>query len=466
MFRNGFELRVQPEENEALNENAKADALELGDDESSKIVEALEQKSRELNLLQVLRDALCYERAYGGAAVLLGVDDGEKDLTKPLDESKIKSITHLNTFRGGWDGEVIQWRPYNDMRKPKYGMPEMYMLRNLGVQIATPAAPGESNFTQLPMPVGPTGSMIFYVHESRLIIFPGTAVSHQARTQMRGWGDSVFTRVDEVLNQYSQTWGSISNLMTDWAQGVLRMSGLADALAGPDGEGGTGQIRRRLVAIQMSKSMAKTLLLDKDEEFKREVTPLSGIAEVLEQFSLRLAAAADMPVSLLLGQAPAGLNATGASDIRFFYDRVAAKQRNRLLPPLYRLYRLMMLAKDGPTKGVEPARWSIELNPLWQPTESEEIEMRNKQAQTDQIYIANGVLTPEEVAASRFGGSQYSTNTVLDLEERQAMSEMAKEEPASPPQVEAPPEGTPKIPPQESAPDLSYSDPSTTPEDQ
>ena len=52
-----------------------------------------------------------------------------------------------------------------------------------------------------------------------------------------------------------------------------------------------------------------------------------------------------------MGQAPAGLNATGDSEIRWFYDRVAARQRRELQPALKRLVKLLFLSKRGPTKG-------------------------------------------------------------------------------------------------------------------
>lgn len=411
------------------------------DEEAVRIQEAVEAKMRDLGARAVFREALQYERAYGGGGILLGVDDGEEDLTKPLDEQKVRGIKHLTAFRGGWDGELIAWRYYNDPRKPRYGEPEIYMLRNLGVPIAAPPAPGETHPAPPVMPSGPAGSLIFYVHESRLLIFPGQAVSRRARVQMRGWGDSVFTRVDEVLSQYSQTWSAVANLMTDWAQGVLKIQGLSELLASNDPTA-SGMVAKRMTGIQLSKSIARTMLLDAEEEFTREVTPLSGIADVLEQFSLRLSAAADMPVTLLMGQAPAGLNATGASDVRFFYDRIAAKQDDRLLPQLYRLIRLLFLAKDGPTKGKEPERWTLTMRALWQPTAQEEAELRNKQAQTDQVYLSAGVVTPEEIAVSRFGGAEYSMDTIIDFDGRAAMA-AAGPPPGLPSAGGAPPPGLP-----------------------
>lgn len=401
------------------------------DDRGAEIVGELEDKLLELNAMDVLGDALRYERAFGGSGVLIGVDDGVDDLTKPLDLKRVKSVQFLAAYRGGWDGELIAWRYYNDPTKPKFGMPEVYMLRNLGVPIASTPAPGETAASaRITYPAGPAGGLIFYVHESRLLVFPGRTVSRRVRVQMRGWGESVFTRVEEVLSQYSQTWSAVSNLMQDWAQGVLKIKDLFKQLAAPGGKDG-GVVQRRARLLQMSRSIARTLVIDSEEEFKREVAPLTGIGDVLDKFAVRLAAAADMPVTLLMGQAPAGLNATGASDVRFFYDRIAAKQQTNLLPQLRRLVRLMLLAKDGPTGGVEPDRWSVEARPLYQLTASEEADVRVKQATVDEKMIQNQVLTPEEIAASRYGGSKWSSETTIDLKAREKMSKAADRAPVA-----------------------------------
>lgn len=441
-------------------------------DETQAQVQAFEAKHRELGTKAAFALALMYVRAYGGAAILLGVDDGDRPLTEPLDETRVKSLQHLTVFRGGWDGELVAWnRYYRDPRRPRFGDPEMWQLRNLGVPIAATPAPGEVLPPELQrLPQGPAGSTIFYVHDSRFLIFPGLAVSRRVKVQNRGWGDSVFTRVDEVLSQFGQTWNAVAVLMQEWAQGVLKVKDLARLMNSKD-PAAQGAILQRLQMLQMSMSLCRVRLLDEAEEFKREVAPLTGIGDVLEQMTNRLAAAAGMPVALLMGQRT-GLNAQGDADTRFFYDKIAGTQDLDLLPHIYRLQRLMMLAKDSPTRGREPARWSVEMRPLWQPTELEQADLRNKQADTDVKYITAGVVSPEEVAASRYGGSKYSTDTVLDIEGRQAMAQAGPSPPTalpapSPgaPSPTPPTEGPPKVggaEGEEAAPDLAHPQNKTT----
>jgi phage-related protein (TIGR01555 family) len=272
---------------------------------------------------------------------------------------------------------------------------------------------------------------------------------------MRGWGDSIFTHVNEVLSQYSQTWSATAILMQEWSQGVLKMKGLARLLSNST-KANQELLAQRALALQMTQSIARTRIIDSEEEYSREVTPLSGIADVLEQFALRLAAAAGIPLSLLMGQTKGGLGDAGNTDARFFYDRVAAAQRERMLPQLNKLHRLAFLAKDSPTRGTLPERWHIEMRPLFQPTEKEEIENHYKQAQTDQIYIDTGVLTPEEVSGSRFGGSKWSADTVLDLDGRAEMAKVLAA-PAPKPALGAPKPAMPNAAMKAAAPETATS---------
>lgn len=402
-------------------------ALPHLNDEGIELGEAMDRTTDELSMLQAFNQALKYERAFGGAAILIGADDGQNDLTQPLDEKNIKSIRHLTPFFGGWDGELVAWSYYNDPRKPKYGQPMIYMLRNLGVPLARPPAPGETNPQPYTLPQGPAGPLIFYIHESRLLVFDGSPSSRRAQVEMRGWGDSVFTRCDEVLSQFEQSWNGIAVLMQEYSIAIVKQKGLTELLLkaknNSDVTSSNNAVLTRARQLALSQSICKTRLLDADEEFSRETVSVAGVADVMEQFALRLAAAADMPVSMIFGQVKGGLGDAGNTDLRFFYDRIASKQRRRLLPLLKRLYRLLWLAKDSPTRGRLPERWDVRLRPLWQMTAKEKADLRLVVTQADEIGINTQQVTPEEVSATRNGGPEFNDGPiVLDLEAREALA--------------------------------------------
>jgi phage-related protein (TIGR01555 family) len=231
------------------------------------------------------------------------------------------------------------------------------------------------------------------------------------------------------------SWGGAAHLLSDFSQAVYKIKGLAELIAANEDE----TIINRFRIIDLARSLVRAVVIDADEDFERKTTPMSGVPEVLDRFSTRMAAAAQMPVTLMMGQSPAGLNATGASDIRFFYDTIKAKQTKHLVPPLERVLTLIFKAKEGPTKGKEPEKWSIKPRPLWQLTEKEQAEVRKLQAETDEIYINSQVAAPEEIAISRFGGDKYSTETVIDFESRKEMADATQAIPGDPKETETMP---------------------------
>jgi phage-related protein (TIGR01555 family) len=208
-------------------------------------------------------------------------------------------------------------------------------------------------------------------------------------------------------------------LVVDFAQAVYKMTGLAELIA----QGKDQQVVSRMRVVEESRSSARAIMIDAAEDFERKATPITGLPELLDRFSTRLAAAADMPLTLLMGQSPGGLNATGESDIRFFYDRIRAAQERTLREPIERVCKILFRAL-GIT---EPESWSIHFRPLWQPTDAEQATARYTQAQTDQIYITNGVVSAEEIALARFGSEDGSFATVIDFKARELL------EPAAPP---------------------------------
>lgn len=386
MLRKGFEVAV--EEDREASENV---SKKLGD----------------LGARKALQEALVWARVYGGGAVFLGVDDGVFDLSKPLDPAKVKGVRFLTVFNR-WELTAKDY--YADPLNPKYGSPKTFYLHPLWLNAEASAA-GRTNVV---------------IHESRLLIFDGVPVTRRQRIANQGWGDSIYIRVYEVLRDFNMTWSAAANLLTDWAQGIYRIKGLNELLASGDDDA----LLKRLQLLDRNRSVARAIVLDagdsttdQPEDFKRETAVLSGVPEILQQFALRLAAAARMPVTMLMGQSPAGLNATGENDAEHFDDQVAALQTEILLPPVRRLVELLFGAKDGPTTGQVPENWNIRFHPLDQLNDKEEADRRLKVAQADQIYLQEGVVTPEEVAVSRFGGDEYNAGgVVIDLEAREKLA--------------------------------------------
>ena len=223
--------------------------------------------------------------------------------------------------------------------------------------------------------------------------------------------------------------------------------------------GDKDKLQSRMELVEMSRSVARAIMLDAErEEFERQSYSFAGVPDVLRAFMLRLSAAARMPVVILMGQAPQGLNATGDSDIRLWYDRVQAYQTRKLSTVIEQFYRLVFLAQDF--EAGEPEDWEVKWERLWQMTDKEQAELEDLVAKKDKTYIDAQVVLPEEVALSRFKSRGFSMETNIDMEAReeilQAEIELAKSKageepepvvpvaPGEPPATPVPVSGTPK----------------------
>ena len=359
----------------------------------------------ELNARSVYTKALKWSRLYGGSIIVMGIDDGttgDDVLEQPLNENNIKKVGFLHVYEKPL---LSRFKRYEDPNHEKFGQTEVFQ-------------------------VNPISGMPFKVHETRVLQFDGVDVPMRARAQNQGWGDSVVQSMYSRIRGLADSYVGVETLISEYIIGVFTIDNLQDLIA----NGEEDQIRRRLQIIDLSRHMLNSVLVDKEEDYKRISASAAGLHNLINKLEQALSAVTGLPVTLLFGMSPAGLKATGASDVRFYYDTIAAQQDQRLRAPCERLVDLVYRSDEGPDlpKGDEKnddATWSIKFVPLWEPTEQEIIESRSTQSETDQRYVDMGAITPGEITLSRFGGDEYSVETHVSDERLQLL----REEAAAPP---------------------------------
>jgi phage-related protein (TIGR01555 family) len=344
-------------------------------------------------------------------------------LATPLNETGIRTLDHINVINKRY---ALPQSWYTDPSNKKFGKPETYMI--------TPTGTGAE--------VTATTSI---VHETRLIRFDGLRASSYYRQRNNGWGLSLLQRMNQILQDYGMSFQGLAHLLSDANQGVFKMRGLIDALAAQE----TSLVQARMQLLDMSRSDVRAMVLDSEgEEFTRQNFNWSGIKDPFSIMMLRLSSAARIPVTVLMGQSPAGMDATGESDIRWFYDQTDSHREKYYDPKLKQLIRLITLSREGPTGGKELENYTIYWPSLWQPTEKEQAEIYKTNAEGDQIYMDGGVLIPSEVALSRFTPDGYSTEITIDTKTREDMLKNDLKEMLQPPEPPVIPEA-PKIPEEE-----------------
>src|SRR6185436_11607604 len=204
----------------------------------------------------------------------------------------------------------------------------------------------------------------------------------------------------EAVKAFWEAFSSSRSMVSEASIGVVKLRGLIAMLAGPNQD----IITKRLSLMDQAKSLVRALVLEAGdgnsapESFERVAMQFSGVPEMLDRFANLLSAVTGIPVTRLMGMAPAGLNATGDSDMRQWFDSVRSYQNRSIKPKLLRLFDLICRAEGWTGENV-----TIEFNKLWQETPKEEADRRKTVAETDALYITNQVVSPERVAANRFG---------------------------------------------------------------
>lgn len=332
-----------------------------------------------------VNEALKWARLYRGSIIVVGANDG-RDLKEPLAVNSVKGIDWLKVYSAP---RVIinETNIVADSESPWFEDVEIFPVQKLN------------------------GDTI-YVHHSRCMVFKGDPVPQTFTQggidfQQLYWGTSILQAIWDRLRNYSQIEQGIANLMLEVIIGKYKLSGLAEILS----EGNVDAIYNRIEIINMSKSVINAVLLDTNEDYTRDTANMTAVPEVIDRFMMNLSAVSEIPVTRLFGRSPAGQNSTGESDTRIYYDMVSSKQNTWLRPPLQYLVKLINLylkvTKDDPI---------IEFNPIWEPTQKELIEMRDKQSQTDERYINTGVVSPEEVRSNRFeNGFSFETEIEEEL---------------------------------------------------
>ena len=406
----------------------------------------------EYELSSTFVEAYTWARLYGGALIVMGIDDGRMPW-EPVDEANIRSVDFVAVVDRRYSYVQSTYTSF-DTPNGKYGRPELYLIANAFAGQGWNSPDAKKIKKRTPAELQRSGAFVSLVHESRCIRFDGNRADPQTRMMLAGWDWSVIQRVYDVVRQFSHAFDSAGYLLSDASQLVIKLVGLVKAI----GAGQKQSIMDRAMMMEQTRSVVRGIILDAGnadgkgaESAERQATSFAGIPDMLDRFMMRIAADAKRPVSVLFGRSPAGLNATGDADIRNWYDDLSADQKRDAAPRLRRFLRYVGLAKQGPLNGRD-VRWQIDFKPLWAPTDSEVADAKVKNATADATYVDAGIIAPEEVA---LGLKEIYPHA--DMESRESAIKAGKSfdphenDPDPPPGVD-PVTGKPLKPPANSAP--------------
>jgi phage-related protein (TIGR01555 family) len=306
-------------------------------------------------------------RAYGGAGLFLGYELG--DPTAPLTpEIERGGLAFLDVFL---QHELRVLTRVTDPKRPDFGMPELYEV--IGSQSGVQHPRRGQKF-----------------HASRLLRTMGRPLRVQYHPELEPRpevGVSVLAPVLKDIARYGTSWAAVSHLLQDASIGVMKISGLVEALASED----QAIVQDRLRTLQQTKSLTRLLFLDAEEgeEFSRVAVSFADVPGVMAQIILSISGAADMPAKILFGTSPMGLNANsaGEADLTQFYNSVDEYRRRVIGPHLEKVLRAVANGADV----------RIEWPSLWEPSENEKAQTRLTNANATRAYWDMGAVQAKDI---------------------------------------------------------------------
>ena len=135
-----------------------------------------------------------------------------------------------------------------------------------------------------------------------------------------------------------------------------------------------------------------------------------GLSDIYEAFMMDIAGAAEIPATKLFGRSPQGFQATGESDLRNYYEMIAALQERMLRPALERLLPVMAIS----CFGFLPEDLDFVFNPLATETPQERATvLKELSAPVIEMYKAGMISRENAIEELRTLGEPYAAYAKL-----------------------------------------------------
>lgn len=370
-------------------------------------IEKIEAEEKRLGLKGKVLAARIRARLWGGAAIIIGT--GESNLAEELNPERIKTggIKYLTvvTRRNLAAGEIDR-----DAASEYYGKPKHYTVTS-GQQVQVE------------------------IHPSRLVLFHGNEQpDDDLGMGNQGWGDPVLTSTLDAIKQADATAANIASLVFEAKIDIFKIPNFMANIGSKDYE---DKIVARYTLANMGKGINGALMMDAEEEYEQKSANFATLPDILDRFLQIVSGAADIPSTRLLGQSPAGMNATGESDLRNYYDRLSAMQEIEMTPAMQRLDECLIRSALGSRDQSIYYNWRS----LWQMSEKEKADVFKTKADAARVIAGNGgtsePLMPIEALSDALVNELIEDGSLSGLEA--AIEEYGKlsEQVEDPAQVEA-----------------------------
>ncbi len=244
------------------------------------------------------------------------------------------------------------------------------------------------------------------VHASRLLTLVGHEMPNMLKPAYAFGGVSLTQMCKPYVDNWLRTRQSVSDLVNAFSVMVLKTD-MENTMDGDDGN----KLYTRVDLFNRMRNNRGTFVIDKaSEDFANVSVPLSGIDKLLAQSQEQMSSVSGIPLTILLGITPTGLNASSEGEFRAFYDAILSYNERVCRPLVETMMDVIQLSLFGAVDQTV----TFEFLPLWEMSDKDKADIRKSDAEADTAYINSGVVSPEE-ARQRLQDDETSLYHGVDL---------------------------------------------------
>lgn len=387
-------------------DDATKNGIDLGIKDKD-LQKQLDDRLQTIHYQSKLSKALRWARLFGGAAVVILVDDGRL-LQEPLNWRDVHGVDELlvygrNEMLPLWINGYENNPDDEDYRKGGTGIPEYYQVNSV-----------YGNYT---------------VHSSRCLIFHNSDIPEGSTLAnlYRTWGIPEYMRIREELRNASIGPGYSIRLLERLSMAIYKMKNLANVLSTADGE---DAVLQRMEMIDLARNLLNMVFIDADgEDLGIQSLSVAGVKDILDNACAMLSAVSHIPQTRLFGRSPAGENATGESDLENYKEFVGGIQSGDLRDNTRTLVELVLRGMVWSGEIKEVPEYTVTYKSAWSPSDDEKATKDQAvaaaqltRAQTASTYVTNGILESAEVRRALVQDEQFDPENILtetDLNQEQ-----------------------------------------------
>lgn len=316
------------------------------DEVSPEELEDFHKELKRLHFQKKITDALRWDRLFGGAGVIINVN---QDYKTPFNIKTVNESTKLELI------VADRWElAYNGL------------------------------------PNDPRATMSYYgkqIDQTRICKIVGEEAPSLVKQRLQGWGMSIIECVLRELNSYFKNNNVMFELMDEAKVDVWKIKGFNSQVLSQLAQQKTA---KRIQIATFMKNFLNAITLDSEDDYEQKQVSFGGMAEILEQIRIGMAAAIRMPMAKIFGLSAKGFN-SGEDDLEN-YNSIVEQQRERA----EEVFDAILPVVAMKVWGFVPDDLGYDWKPLRVLTAEQEQNVLDAKFLRFQALYHDGILNPQE----------------------------------------------------------------------